>query len=222
MPRAEAPTASDPATGTRVVLVDRQPLFLAALGRLLQGPPLNAAVEGTTAVAEAIALVDASSVELVLAEVRTGVEELVRHAAARGVPVILLDDGDSTPSPARALHAGAAGLFRKDSSPDEFLAGVAAVRAGHRALGSRLLENLIENVVSPSPRGSQTAEQLSPAERRVLALLAEGNSVADVAEKRGISPKTVRKHLVNIYRKLNVKTRSEAVLWAARSRLTGD
>ena len=216
VPRAEAPGQQD--GGGRILLVDRQPLFLAAVSRLLSSSQLEAHVDGCADSDEALQIVRRRHYDLVLAEAADGSEKLIRAATERHVPVVLLGESEARPSTAQALRAGAAGLFHKDSSPDEFLTGISAVLAGHRALGASHLDELISG--APSERRSTRPAQLSPTERNVLALLGEGKTVNEIAAHRQVSPKTVRKHLANIYRKLHVRSRGEALLWAARMRLT--
>ena len=66
------------------------------------------------------------------------------------------------------------------------------------------------------------ASRLSPAEREVLAMVGRGRSVPDIATARQISHKTVRNHMASIYRKLDLKNRVEAMLFAARMGLVAD
>jgi DNA-binding NarL/FixJ family response regulator len=66
----------------------------------------------------------------------------------------------------------------------------------------------------------RNASQLSPTERDILAMIGDAKSIPFIAETRGISNKTVRNHLANIYRKLELRSRTEAMLWAARMGLT--
>jgi DNA-binding CsgD family transcriptional regulator len=72
---------------------------------------------------------------------------------------------------------------------------------------------------SPLGRGTPL-DQLSEAERSILLMVGEAQSTRAIAASRGISQKTVRNHLVNIYRKLEVRNRSEAIVWSARAGLT--
>lgn len=203
-----------------MVVVDRQRLFAAALACLLSGPPLHAEVEIATDEETAIALVMKSGRQLVLAEATATAARLVSTASELGVPVLLLADrATREASPAAALRAGAAGLFYKDSSPEEFVAGVQAVLDGHRAVGATLLEELIGELVDGAADGTRDRAELSPAETEVMRMLATGMPVSRIAEARGVSQKTVRKHLANVYRKLHVKNRNEALLWATRTHL---
>lgn len=207
-------------------MIDRQPLFLAALGSLLEAPPLSARVRTAPRSDVGLELVRAANVDIVFCELRadpmSGVE-LVRHLAIErpDVRVILLgEDGDEAQL-AAALTTNAAALFTKSAALDEFLAGVRAVLSGHRAIGSSLMTLLLERLTPPVPQEAKPVwHQLSPTELEILAMIGQAQSIPTIAASRGISRKTVRNHLAKIYRKLELHGRTEAVLWAARMGLT--
>ncbi len=206
-------------------MIDRQPLFLAALGNLLQAAPLRAVVRTAVRSDDGLEQARAGAVDLVFCELRaeplSGIE-LVQTLARDGcdIPVILLGDAGDDAELASGLEANAAGLFTKDAALDEFLAGVQAVASGHRAIGSGLLSRLLERV-SPYPQEAKRfAGQLSPTELEILVMIGQAQSIPSIAASRGISHKTVRNHLAKIYRKLELHGRTEAVLWAARMGLT--
>jgi DNA-binding NarL/FixJ family response regulator len=207
--------------------VDRQPLFLAALGSLLGADPLAARVSTSSRTDEALAIVKSGHVDLICCELHavpiSGIELVATLAKEeRDIPVILLgDEGDETQL-AAALASNVAGLFTKSSDPDEFLAGVSAVLSGHRAIGSGVIRQLLARVVSPYPQETRhNGSQLSPTELEILAMIGQAHSIPAIAASRGISHKTVRNHLAKIYRKLELHGRTEAMLWAARMGLTG-
>lgn len=217
---------SSPSDRVDALIIDGQPLFLAALARLLERPPLSATV--VTAARSDVGLEMARKLPLDLifcdlrAEPLSGVE-LVRTLELEGltVPVILLgEDSDGGPL-AAALATNAAGLFTKNASLDEFMVGVRAVVSGHRAVGSGLVGRLMERLKEPAHQDpGRFAHQLSPTELEILAMVGEAQSIPAIASSRGISHKTVRNHLAKIYRKLELHGRAEAVLWAARMGLT--
>jgi DNA-binding NarL/FixJ family response regulator len=113
-----------------------------------------------------------------------------------------------------------AGLFTKDAKLDEFLVGVQAVLSGHRAIGANLMSLVLVHLTDNAPVARRSAGQLSPTELHILTMIGEAKSIASIAESRGISHKTVRNHLANIYRKLELRSRTEAMLCAARMGLT--
>jgi DNA-binding NarL/FixJ family response regulator len=204
------------------LIIDRQPLFLAALGRLLEGPPLRANVLTAGRSDLGLELVKTQRLDLIFCELHA--EPLSGAAFVRAlqdegltVPVILLgDELDAVPL-AAALATNAAGLFTKNASVDEFLVGVRAVVSGHRAVGAGLFGRLLDRLREPArEERKQGTDQLSPTELEILALIGQAQSIPDIAASRGISHKTVRNHLAKIYRKLELHGRAEAVLWAAR------
>jgi DNA-binding NarL/FixJ family response regulator len=119
------------------------------------------------------------------------------------------------------IDSAAAGLFTKDADPEQFLEGVRAVLSGHRAVGANVMQRLIERLNGAGPSPSRPGlDQLSPTELDILAMVGAASSVEQIAHARGISQKTVRNHLANIYRKLDLRSRTEAMLCAARMGLT--
>lgn len=217
-----------PIEPVEALIIDRQPLFLAALASLLEAPPLSAHVMTESRSDVGLDIVRTRGIGLVFCELRaeplSGVE-LVRMLAAEGqaTPVVLLGDDGDEPQLAAALSLNVAGAFSKNSSLDEFLVGVGAVVSGHRAIGSGLLVRLLERPQSPHAAEShRLAGRLSPTEVAILAMIGQAQSIPTIAANRGISHKTVRNHLAKIYRKLELHGRTEAMLWAARMGLTGN
>ena len=209
------------------LVIDRQPLFLAALARLLQAPPLLARVATAARSDVGLQVARTGSINLVFCELKaepiSGLE-LVRQLAEEGraVPVMLLGDEGDEPQLAAALATNVAGAFTKNVAWDELLAGVQAVVSGHRAIGSGLLVRLLERPANGLASETATlAGQLSPTERAILVMIAQAQPIPVIAASRGISHKTVRNHLAKIYRKLELHGRTEAMLWAERMGLTG-
>jgi DNA-binding NarL/FixJ family response regulator len=209
------------------LLVDRQPLFLAALKGLLEAPPLSALVTVATRSDAALDLLEDGAFDLVLCELKArpiaGIEVAAR-IVERGerTRVILLGDAEDERPLVDAMSSGVSGLFTKDTSYEEFLGGVQAVLEGHSVIGSRLQRTALARLAGRSGYEEPAARQLSPAELHILNLVGHAHSVSSIADVRGISQKTVRNHLASIYRKLEVRSRTEAVLCAARMGLTAD
>jgi DNA-binding NarL/FixJ family response regulator len=212
--------------GVDALVIDRQPLFLAALARLLEASPLAARVVTAPRSDVGLEMARTRHLDLIFCELRaepvSGLE-VVRTLELEGlrIPVILLgDDADGGPL-AAALATNAAGLFTKNASLEEFLVGVRAVVAGHRAVAAGLVGRLLERLSEPARHEpGRLTNQLSPTELEILALVGQAQSITAIAASRGISHKTVRNHLAKIYRKLELHGRTEAVLWAARMGLT--
>ena len=203
------------------LLIDRQPLFLAALGSLLSAPPVRARilVAHDSEVGLEIAL--RGDIQVAFCEIRCepiralDLVERLSQLTPR-VPVILLGEIEDERLMAAALQTPVAGLFTKDSRLDEFLVGVRTVLSGHRAVGSNLMGLVLARMSESSTHTRRPASQLSPTELEILTMIGQAKSVPVIAAARGISHKTVRNHLANIYRKLDLRSRTEAMLCAAR------
>jgi DNA-binding NarL/FixJ family response regulator len=208
-----------------MVLIDRQPLFMAALSSLLTAPPMRAWVQVAHHSDAGLEIALRGGIDLVFCEARSEpvaaieVAERLSQVTPR-VPVILLGDPEDARLVAAALNTKVAGLFTKDASLDEFLVGVRTVLAGHRAVGSNLMGMVIARLGDGQPNVRRETRQLSPTELDILTMIGEAKSIPAIAAARGISHKTVRNHLANIYRKLELRSRTEAMLCAARMGLT--
>ncbi|GAA3203679.1 response regulator transcription factor [Actinocorallia longicatena] len=114
-----------------------------------------------------------------------------------------------------ALEVGAAGYLLKDADADEV--GV-AVRAAHRGeihLDAAVVSKLTRSLRQPA----ETAAVLTPREREILALVAQGQSNRDIARALTISERTTRTHVSNVLGKLGLVSRTQAALWAIREGL---
>lgn len=135
--------------------------------------------------------------------------------------VMLLGDKDDRHLLVASLGCGATGFFTKDASPEELVEGLDAMLAGHYVVGRDLIHLSLERLSGRGAVGDgNTLIQLSETERGILAMLGQARSTRAIAATRGISPKTVRNHLASIYRKIDVRNRSEAIVWSARAGLT--
>lgn len=218
---------SDHQSRPAALLVDRQPLFLAALKGLLQSPPLGADVTVATHSDAALELLEERPFDLVLCELKSrpiaGIELATRVLGRQpSTRVILLGEPEDERLLVDALSSGVSGLFTKNTSYEEFLGGVQAVLEGHSVIGSRLQGTALARLTGRAERDEPSSRQLSPAELHILNLVGRAHSVSSIADARGISQKTVRNHLASIYRKLEVRSRIEAMLCAARMGLTAD
>jgi len=110
----------------------------------------------------------------------------------------------------QALQAGACGYLLKRSSPEELLKAIAEVRAGGAPMTSEIARRVVE-AFQKKPASLTSAEGLTQRESEILALLSEGLSNKEIADRVAISYDTVRAHLRHIYEKLHVRGRTEAV-----------
>jgi len=106
------------------------------------------------------------------------------------------------------LSAGAVGYLLKDSRPDELLGAVRAAAAGHAPLDPRVAGALL-----PGRQESPVA-QLSEREQQVLRLAAAGLANKQIARRLGISESTVKVHIGSVFRRIGVRDRTSAAVWA--------
>ena len=228
VPRRQGEGASDRdgVVAPNVVVVDGQALFMEALAGLLARPPLGAVTRTAADSDRALALLAEHPADLVLCDLRAQPLPLRPFLAAirempSPPPVMVLADADDEQALVAEIDSDVAGLFTKDSDPEQFLEGVRAVLAGHRAVGANVMRRLVARLNGTEAAPARPGlDQLSPTELDILAMVGAASSVEQIALARGISQKTVRNHLANIYRKLDLRSRTEAMLCAARMGLT--
>jgi len=120
---------------------------------------------------------------------------------------------------ARAVEAGASGVLHKSTSIMEIVDAVRRLKAGEALLSSsEIIEmlRLISRERQQEHEVRQAIEKLTPREREVLRLLAEGLESKEIADRLKITVETERTHMVNILHKLNVHSRLQALVFAAR------
>lgn len=113
----------------------------------------------------------------------------------------------------RALDAGAVGYLLKDAEPDEIHAAIQAAARGEAPLTPRAAAQLLADRRTRASAGLE----LSPRERDVLRLVVEGLANKQIARRLGISEKTVKGHLTNLFQRIGVSDRTQAALWAERT-----
>ncbi len=195
----------------RLVLVAEDPLARGALARALadQGGELLILAAGT--LAEVEALRSDAAPEVVLWDVGLHPPEARLDGPELGAPVLALVPDDAAGE--SALAAGARGLLYRDVAPAALLAALQAVARGLTVFEPALSGLRATPRASPAPTHP---ESLTPREREVLALLAEGLSNKAIADRLAISEHTAKFHVNAVLAKLGVQRRTEAVVRAAR------
>lgn len=138
------------------------------------------------------------------------------RAASPNTKVLVLSMHNDEPYVIEALRAGAMAYILKGSESTEIARAVAEVIAGRRYLSAPLSERAIAALTSRTPDQSDPLNSLTPREREVLALAAEGMSTSEMAEKLFISPRTAETHRTNLMQKLGLQSQTDLVRFAIR------
>jgi DNA-binding NarL/FixJ family response regulator len=117
----------------------------------------------------------------------------------------------------RALDAGAIGYLLKDAEPEEILAAIQAAARGESPLAPRAAAELLADRRTRPPTVELTAR-----EREVLRLVVDGLANKQIARRLGISEKTVKGHLTNLFQRIGVADRTQAAHWAERTGVLRD
>ncbi|MGY0019608.1 response regulator [Streptomyces sp. cg35] len=202
----------------RLLLADDHPVVRAGLRAVLDAEPDFAIVAEAATAERAVELAAAEPVDVVLMDLQFGAgmhgaEATARIAALDGAPrVLVLTTYDTDADILAAVEAGASGYLLKDAPPQELAAAVRTAASGRSALAPAIALRLMDRLRAPS-------EALSRRELEVLQLVRDGLSNAEIARELFLSQATVKSHLVHIYAKLGVDSRTSAVARATRSGL---
>lgn len=202
-----------------VLLVDDHPVVRSGLAGLLSSHADIEVVGEASDGGEALLTAAETSPDVVLMDISMpgvdGIEATRRllDSGYAGAVVMLTSFSDKT-RVTEALRAGAIGYLLKDCEPDEVVAAIRSAAAGHSPLDPRVAGALL-----PSREAAPGAD-LSAREREVLDLVAEGLANKQIARRLGITERTVKVHVGNVFRRIGVADRTSAALWA-RDHLDG-
>ncbi|WP_043621137.1 response regulator [Nonomuraea candida] len=207
----------------KVLLVDDHAIVRTGLRLLLETAPglttAGEAADGLEAVRQCHALrPDVVLMDLYLPEL-DGVAATARITGELPeVKVLALSTFDLEEHVVAALRAGASGFLPKDSTPEDLIDGIRTVHRGEAAVAPRLLVGLIETFVRPArPRAAPSLAELpalTERERQVLELIARGLSNTQIAGELGLSVSTVKNRVSDLFGKLAVRDRAQAVIAA--------
>lgn len=138
------------------------------------------------------------------------------RTASPHTKVLVLSMHNDEPYVIESLRAGAMAYILKGSESTEILHAAQEVLAGRRYLSAPLSERAIQALTNQTPDQSDPLNALTPREREVLALAAEGLSMAAMAEKLFISPRTAETHRTNLMQKLGLQSQTDLVRFAIR------
>jgi DNA-binding NarL/FixJ family response regulator len=198
-----------------VLLVDDHELIRQGLRRAFERADDFTVIAEASSVAEGLAIAAQSSPDVVLMDVRlpdgSGLDAVKQLRAAHpqmGIVVLTMYAGDEHLF--GALEAGASAFVPKDAPADDVVAAARHAAASPDAFSAADLANAMKRRLAPS------GPQISPREREVLGLLADGLAVSQIARKLYISESTAKTHISKLYEKLGAGNRAQAIMSAMR------
>ncbi len=204
-------------TGPRVLLADDHALLLAAFEKLLadECEIVGTASDGRALVAAAERLQPDLVVLDISMPLLNGLEagRQLKQKLPR-VKLIFLTMNEDAELAAEAFRIGASGYLLKRSAASELLTAIREVAQGRSYVTPLLTEALVGTLLANG--GRHHAPELTPRQREVLQLLAEGQSMKEVASTLNLTPRTVAFHKYEMMRKLHVKSTAELIQYAVK------
>jgi DNA-binding NarL/FixJ family response regulator len=214
-------------SGPRVVIVDDHKLFRAGVRAELDG--LVEVVGDAGTVGDAVRCIAEKRPDVVLLDVHMpdgGGMEVLRRVAAEGDPprFLALSVSDAAEDVIAVVRAGARGYVTKSISSAELADAIRRVQEGDAVFSPRLAGYVLDAFTGAPPAAAEDADVdvLTPREREVLRHIARGYMYKEIAQRLGISAKTVEAHVSSVLRKLQLSSRHELSRWAAERRLIED
>ena len=209
----------------RCLVVDDHALLRQGLTRLLQDEGTVDVIGDAKDAADALEKVTQLHPDLVLMDI--GMPGISSFDAARvmqanfpATRVVFLTMHEDRDFVMEGLQAGAAGYILKDTPAEKLVSALQEIHAGGKYVSPEVLGGLLARVGDGKPdRPSTRKSTLTPREREVMKLLAEGNTVRKIASLLGVSMKTVDAHKFNLMRKLDIHNKAELVHYAIRKKI---
>jgi two-component system response regulator NreC len=208
----------------RCLVVDDHTLFRAGLRRLLEGEPDFAVVAEASSAAEALEKVGALRPDVVLMDI--GMPGMSSFEAAQLIGerwpdthLIFLTMYEDQEYLTQCLDTGAAGYLLKDVPAHRLIHAVREVYAGHKYFNRESVEKEDEICRPRDQDRLREGLALTPRERQIMKMIAEGLSVRQTAGRLGLSVKTVEAHKFNLMRKLDLHNRAQLVTYAIRNKI---
>jgi DNA-binding NarL/FixJ family response regulator len=200
----------------RVAIVEDNRTIRESLAHYVQTDPECQCVFACGTAEEALAGIPKHQPEVVLMDIQlpklSGIDCTAQiKKILPAVQIIMVTVYEDTDRISAALGAGACGYLLKRSTPAEIVAAIREARMGGVPMPREIARKVIASFQPPHPVAAGV-DELRPSEVKILELLAMGLANKEIADRLGLSPGTVRWHLENIYGKLHVHSRTEAVL----------
>lgn len=208
----------------RVVVVDDELLVLEGIVTLLRMDPRIDVIGTGSNGQDAINLAADLQPDVVLTDIRMPVIDGIQAISAiktrwPNMRVALLTSFAQDGYVLEGLSVGADGYLLKGDTPASLISGLISIAAGHQVVEQDIGRRIADLVRKRSPEHNQAYDGLTSRELQVLVMVVRGQSVKDIATDLCISERTARNHLSNIYHKLGVFDRAQAVLYAIKKGL---
>ncbi|HTR82095.1 MAG TPA: response regulator transcription factor [Bacteroidota bacterium] len=206
----------------RVLLADDHTLVRAGMRSLLKDVAWVEVVAEAGTGREAVELVEKLRPQAVLMDIAmsglNGLEAAERiiksHPDCR---VIILSMHSSKEYVMKALHIGVMGYLIKDAATSELEVALTAIARGQKYLSPAISTYLVEEYTALSPDHEQNIESLTPRQREILQLIAEGRTTKEIASILNVSPKTAETHRTQLMERLNIHDIAGLVRYALRA-----
>jgi len=210
----------------KLLLVDDHEVVRTGLRMLLENQPHIIIIGEASTGLQALEMADSLNPDVVVMDITlpdiSGIEATRQLRLSHpDMPVVALTIHEDEQYFFEMLQAGASGYVPKRAAPEDLINAIQAVHAGEVYIYPTLAKMLVADFISRASEGvnKATVNGLTPREQEVLAVLAEGLSNDEIADKLAISRHTVARHRENVMRKLNLHSRSELVKYAIRKGL---
>lgn len=207
-------------TATRILIADDQDDVRSGFRLILDSQPDMTVVAEAADGAAAVDLARTLRPDIVLADIRMpkrdGLE--VTRLLSAETKVIVVTTFDLDDYVHTALRHGACGFLLKRSGPALLIEAVRAAMAGDTLISPQITVRLLRHL-APEPGRTRPRDLLTPREREIARLVAQGLTNAEIAAEIVVTPGTVKTHLANVQTKLEVRNRVGIAAWAWRSGL---
>lgn len=207
---------------TRILVADDHTLLRAGLVKLLESIPTVEVTGQASDGVEVLEVAAACKPDVVLLDIAmprlNGLDVCAALVKAQpGIKVVMLSMHQEQQYVRKALHSGAVGYLLKDCAPDELAVAIHAVTLGKTFLSTALEKAMLGSLVQDLSSSESSTGDITPRQREVLKLVAEGLSTKEIARAMDLSVKTIDSHRTNLMNQLNIHDLAGLVRYAIRN-----
>ncbi|MET1254432.1 two-component system response regulator NarL [Aliikangiella maris] len=208
----------------KILLVDDHPMLRKGVAQLISLEDNLEVIAEANSGEEAITSALASSPDLILLDLNmkgpSGIDTLIslRRAGTKS-KIIIFTVSDNEADVLQALKFGVDGYLLKDSEPEELIEKINLALDGNLVFSAPLTQIMARSLQSGDKKKINLIDKLTQRELEILKFIADGKSNKVIANNLGITEATVKVHVKNLLKKLGLKTRVEAAVWAVENKL---